>query len=105
MTKNRIIFFSIFAAYHLISFIFTLMIDANTGLLFDIVQYISWFKYGAFLGVILIVIDFIWSWRLTKASKVKEEEARHENNVLKAKVYDFQEASKGKPATPVQAPK
>jgi hypothetical protein len=103
MTKNRIIFFSIFAAYHLIGFIFTLMIDKDTSLLFSIVSYISWFKYGTFFGLILLVVDFVWSWKINKESKAKEEAARHENNVLKAKVYDFQEA--GKPASTPQAPK
>ena len=103
MTKNRIIFFSIFAAYNLVGFIFTLMIDANTSLLFSIVSYVSWFKYGTLFGLVLLIADFIWSWRIAKESQAKEEAARHENNVLKAKVYDYQEA--GKPSSSTQAPK
>ena len=103
MTKNRIIFFSIFAAYHLIAFIFTMIIDKDTSLLFSIVSYISWFKYGTFLGLVLLIVDFVWAWRINKESKAREEAARHENNVLKAKVYDFQEA--GKPASTPQTPK
>lgn len=103
MTKNRVIFFSIFGAFHLISLIFTLMIDADTSLLFSIVQYISWFKYGTLFGLLLLIGDVIWSRKISKETIIREEEIRHENNVLKAKVYDFQEAAKGKSAT--QAPK
>lgn len=54
-------------------------------------------------GLLLLIGDFLWSWRISKETIIREEEIRHENNVLKAKVYDFQEAAKVKTAT--QAPK
>jgi hypothetical protein len=99
MNKRRLIFFGIFGAYHLLAFIFTLIIQYNSSLLFQLVGYISWFKYGTFLGLLLVVIDFIWWWRESKSFEKNEEAARHENNTLKAKVYDLQETSKMKPVT------
>ena len=103
MTKNRLIFFSIFGAFHLISLIFTLMIGTDFNVLLKIFPYISWFKYGTLFGLLLLFGDVLWSWKISKETIIREEEIRHENNVLKAKVYDFQEAAKGKSAT--QAPK
>ncbi len=97
MNKRRLIFFGIFGAYHLLAFIFTLTIQYNTSMLFKLVGYISWFKYGTFLGFLLVLVDFIWWWREGKAAAEKEEASRLENNTLKAKVYDLQESSKAKP--------
>jgi len=104
MNKRRLIFFGIFGAYHLLAFIFTLIIQYNTGILFQIVSYISWFKYGTLLGLVLLIIDAIWWWQESKASLKNQEAARHENNTLKARVYDLQETSKGA-AKPVSNPK
>lgn len=99
MNKRRLIFFLVFAVYHLFAFVFTLVIQYNTSLLFKMVSYISWFKYGTLLGLLLIIVDFIW-WRSETQSALKEQDsARHENNTLKAKVYDMQEASKVKPVS------
>jgi len=97
MNKRRLIFFGIFGAYHLIAFVFTIIIENNTGLLFKLVGYISTFKYGTFLGLLLFAIDFVWSWRESKETIKVQEAARHENNTLKAKVYDLQETSKTAP--------
>lgn len=97
MTKSRIIFFSIFGGYHLITLLFTIYMDTQKddfGLLARILSNFSLFKYGAFLGVILFTIDFIWA-RSEKKQNVKDIDVmRQENNILKAKVYDMQEASK-----------
>jgi hypothetical protein len=97
MTKNRIIFFSIFGGYHLITLLFTIYMDAQKddfGLLAKILSNFSLFKYGAFLGVALLAIDFIWTWREQKRNIKDADAMRHENNTLKAKVYDMQESSK-----------
>jgi hypothetical protein len=97
MTKNRIIFFSIFGGYHLITLLFTIYMDTQKddfGLLAKILSNFSLFKYGALLGVILLIIDFIWTWRDRKQNQKENDVMRHENNTLKAKVYDMQETSK-----------
>ena len=45
MTKNRLIFYAIFAGFNLASFIFTLILENNTQMLFSMVQYVPLFKY------------------------------------------------------------
>jgi hypothetical protein len=102
MTKGRIIFYSIFGVYQLGAFIFTLIIDStqSTSFLFSLLKYIGSFKYITFLGVLLIATDFIWLWIENRKTKRQEEAFRHENNVLKAKVYDMQEGLKPKPEVP-----
>lgn len=102
MTRARIIFYSIFGVYQLGAFIFTLIIDntQSTSFLFSLLKYIGSFKYITFIGVLLIAADFIWLWMDTRKNKKAEDAFRHENNVLKAKVYDMQEGLKPKPEVP-----
>jgi hypothetical protein len=94
MNQRRIIFFSIFGVYHLAAFIFTLMMESNTSFLFQLVSYVKWFKYGTFLGVLLVVADFVWWWREERLHAKAADAQRLENNTLKAKVYDLQQAAK-----------
>lgn len=96
MSRNRIIFYSVFGVYQLLAFIFTIIMDStnDTSFLFGLLKYISWFKYITFLGMVLIIIDFIWLWLDVRRQKKLDEEFRHENNVLKAKVYDMQQGMK-----------
>lgn len=96
MNRNRYIFYSAFGVYQLLVFVFTVVIDSNTNLLFNMVPYISWFKYGALLGLILFTVDFFWMMGTQRTHAKDKESMRHENNTLKAKVYDLQQP--GKPA-------
>ena len=97
MTRRRIIFYSIFGGYQLLAFIFTLVMDR---FLLDIVGYLTWFKYLAFLGLAMVVVDFVWWWMEKRSNEKEQESMRQENNTLKAKVYDLQESGKGKPEIP-----
>jgi len=94
MTKNRLIFYAFFAAFNLGAFIFTLILENNTSMLFKMVQYVPWFKYGALLGLILVIIDVIWSWSINRESKKEKAALTHELNTLKAKLFDIQEEAK-----------
>lgn len=97
MNKRRLIFLSCFGAYHLIVSLFTLYIESQKkdfSVLLGLFDKISLFKYGAFLGLLLLVTEFIWAWRDAKTSQQEKEEQRHENNTLKAKVYDLTEAAR-----------
>jgi hypothetical protein len=98
MAKNRLIFYSIFGVYQLGAFIFTFVIDTdNTSALLSLYGYLPWFKYLSFIGVMLIVIDFVWSWRQISKTRQEIEEFRQENNILKAKIYDIQETKQPSP--------
>lgn len=100
MTKARIILYSVFAVYHLVSFIFTIVMERSSTVLFKLASKVGWFKYITFVGLALIIADFVWMWMDHRNFKRAQEAARHENNVLKAKVYDLQEAAKPKPEPP-----
>jgi hypothetical protein len=94
MKKNRLIFYAVFAVFHLCAFIFTVVLDNNTSLLFKMVQYVPMFKYITLLGLILLVADFIWAWKVGKDSQKEQDLLSHELNTLKAKLFDLQEASR-----------
>src|SRR5215212_5243129 len=97
MSRRRLIFYGIFGGFHLISFIFTLIIEyGDPSSLFSLIKYIGAFKYVTFLGLAMVAIDFVWVWLDTRNAQQKENAMTLENNTLKAKVYDMQEAGKPK---------
>lgn len=97
MKKNRIIFYAAFAFFHLFLVFFTLYIDSNKsdfGLLTSILKWMSVLKYGAILGLALLVADIIWATVNNRDTQKEKDELTHELNTLKAKLFDLQEASK-----------
>jgi len=100
MARSRIIFYIIFGVYQLLAFIFTIVMESSASFLFKLVAYVGWFKYITFFGLLLIVTDFVWMWMDTRKQKKLEDGYRHENNVLKAKVYDMQQGVKSQPEVP-----
>ena len=98
MNQRRLIFLSIFGVYHLCIFALTLFMETqknDLSLLYSLFGKITLFKYGAIIGLILFSVEAFWSWRDQK-NAIKEKEAlRHENNVLKAKVYDLSNGALG----------
>lgn len=99
MNRARIIFYSVFAAYHAIAFIFTIwMGSTNSGSsLLGVLKYLGWFKWITLLGLLMVIADFTWLWLDSRNHKRELDAARVENNTLKAKVYDYQEAAKATP--------
>ena len=97
MTRSRIIFYTVFGVYMLMAFIFTLYIER---IALSLVHYLSWFKYITFLGLLMIIADFVWLWMDQRKFKKMDEANRHENNVLKAKVYDLQQGANPKEEAP-----
>ena len=97
MKKNRLIFFAVFAAYHLVIFFFTLYIRSKQDSpfeLYPVLTHISSFLWGSLLGLVLLIADFVWTWKTGRNSNRVEEAMRLENNTLKAKIYDLTEGKK-----------
>jgi hypothetical protein len=94
MKKNRLIFYSIFALFHLISFIFTVVLDNNTSLLFKMVGWVPSFKWVTLLGLIMVIVDFLWARSVQKETEKEKDALTLELNTLKAKLFDLQEAAK-----------
>jgi hypothetical protein len=93
MNKNRIIFYLVFASFHVGAFIFTLLIQ-DFNFLTRIYQYIKLFKFITFFGIILIIIDVVWSLIVNRDSQKEKAMLTHELNTLKAKLFDLQEIAK-----------
>ena len=69
------------------------MVDGHMDLL-GLLKYIPSFKLITFLGLILLAADVFWYILEKRANRKAQAELEKENNVLKAKIYDFQEAAK-----------
>lgn len=64
MNTRRIIFLSLFGIYQVSILVFTIYMESkrdDLSFLFEIFKEITLFKYGAMMGVLLLVIEFIWS--------------------------------------------
>lgn len=96
MSRRRVIFFAIFGLYHLLVLLFTSYIDIqkqDLGVLTRMYGFIYLFKYGAFLGLLLLAVDFIWSLIAQRATRQEMEVLKGEVMKLKAKVYDLQKGT------------
>src|SRR5215207_2433340 len=93
MGKNRVIFYIVFATFHVVAFIFTLLIQ-DLNFVMQMFQHIVFFKYITFLGIVLVATDFAWSWIVNSDSKKEKAALTHELNTLKAKLFDLQEVAK-----------
>jgi hypothetical protein len=94
MKKNRLIFYLIFALFHLGAFIFTVVLDNNANILFQMVGWVPAFKWVTLFGLILLIIDVVWSFIMNKESQSEKATLNHELNTLKAKLFDLQEAAR-----------
>ncbi|NBP69247.1 MAG: hypothetical protein EBR30_23775 [Cytophagia bacterium] len=102
MNRNRIIFYIVFGTFHLGAFIFTIMLNNDTGLLFKMVGYVPMFKWVTFVGLLMLLVDAGWAF-VTKRNALKEKAAlTQELNTLKAKLFDLQEAAKKQAAAAAQ---
>ncbi len=94
MNKNRIIFYIVFAAFHLGAFIFTVVLDNNLSLLLKMASWVPWFKWITFLGLAMLITDAVWAWLANRETSKEKAALTLELNTLKAKLFDLQEAAK-----------
>jgi hypothetical protein len=99
MKKNRWIFYLIFGIYHVGAFIFTVVLENNTTLLFNMVSFISWFKWITLTGLVLLTVDIIWDKAALREGEKENAALNQELNTLKAKLFDLQEASRSTAAS------
>lgn len=104
MNKYRLIFYVVFGAFHLFLLFFTFYVEANKndfGILTKILKMISWMKYGAMLGLAFVIADVVWVMITNSENNREKDSLKDEINVLKAKLFDMQEASKEQVQKPV----
>jgi hypothetical protein len=94
MNRSRLIFYSVFGLFHLSAFIFTVMLDNDTSLLFKMVRYVPSFKWLTLFGLLMLVADVVWLFMVHRTSAKEKAALTLELNTLKAKLFDLQEAAK-----------
>lgn len=100
MKKNRLIFYAVFGAFHLFLVVFTIFIESNKNDFSFLTQMLKWMsvmKYGAFLGLVLLIADLVWALKVNRDEQKEKAVLAQENNTLKAKLFDLQEAAKQAP--------
>lgn len=102
MNRNRIIFYIVFGTFHLGAFIFTIMLNNDTGLLFKMVSYVPMFKWVTFVGLLMLLFDAGWSFVINRNTLKEKAALTQELNMLKAKLFDLQEAAKKQAAAAAQ---
>ncbi len=93
MNRKRLLLYLVFVIYHAGAFAFTYLVDGHLDLLV-LLKYIPWFKYIAFLGLLMMVLDIAWYLIDSRAQKQEKDELKDENTTLKAKLYDLQQGKK-----------
>lgn len=107
MKKNRVIFYLIFGAFHLFLVFFTMYVENNRNdfsFLTKMLKWMSLMKWGAILGLVLLIADAVWSFMTTRESEKEKALLTHEINTLKAKLFDLQEAASAAKQVPPQNP-
>jgi hypothetical protein len=64
MKKRRIVFLTLFGLYQLSILLFTIYMESKRNdldFMFGLIKDIGLFKYGAMFGLVLLLIEFIWS--------------------------------------------
>ena len=103
MKKNRLIFYAIFGAFHLLMTIFAFYVDSrSTDFVFlgEMLKWIPWLKWATIIGLILLVTDIVWNSTDTKELSKENAALHQEMNTLKAKLFDLQEDAKKASQTP-----
>lgn len=98
MKKNRVLFYLIFALFHIGALIFTIRLGNSSSFLMSMFSWVPYFKWVTLLGVVLVIIDFVWAWITIKESNRQKEALAHEVNTLKAKMFDMQEEMSKSPS-------
>jgi len=102
MNQKRLIFYTVFAAFHIGAFVFTIILQNSLTLLLRMASLVTYFKYATLFGLLLLIIDVVWSFKINRETLKEKDALTHELNTLKAKLYDLQEAGKDSsaPKTP-----
>ncbi len=69
MNPRRIVFLSVFGAYHLLVFVFTLLVEFKDGYIYTLLNKVHLFKYGASLGLVLFGIECMFAKNETQPKK------------------------------------
>jgi hypothetical protein len=84
MKKNRLIFYLIFALFHIGAFIFTVALGNNSSFLISMFSWVPYFKWVTLLGVVLVIVDFVGATIAMKELCREKSALSHKFNKMKA---------------------
>lgn len=95
MDRKRLVLYIVLFVFHLLAFLYAYRIDELDILqLAGHTEYIPFFKYMAFLGVVMVGLDITWSFLDWRKTRDENKRLHEENTSLKARLYDIQESSR-----------
>lgn len=102
--------FYLFLAYNALLFIGSMYVDSkqnDLGFLLNFKSYIPWMKYITFSGLVLFLVSYVVINRDIRLIGGEVTKSKDEHTMLKAKLFDLQEASKSSSGEtpPVSEPK
>ncbi len=100
MKNPRKTLFYLFLAYNALLFVGSMYVDSkqdDLGFLLNFKSYIPWMKYITFSGLILFLVSYVVVNREIRLIGSEVRKSKDEHTMLKAKLFDLQEAGKSVP--------
>ncbi len=99
MKRNTLITYTVFLVFMLILiaasfYVESIVTKGKFDKMFDLAKNASSFKYLSFVGLILLIVDFIMNYMTVRQLHKEKEALQLEMTTLKAKLFDLQEAGK-----------
>lgn len=96
MKKLRLTIYILFFSFNIILFLFTLYVETFDNIFelgSKILPNIPYMKYGALIGVILVIVDFLMDKAEKKILSIEVEKNKNELNAVKAQLFDLQQST------------
>jgi hypothetical protein len=105
MSNKRLIFYAVFALFHIVFVIVALTMPASEDYtaMFKYLKWIPVFKFASLFGLALIIADVVWSFIIHRDAQKEKNALTQELTHLKAKLFDLQEG-KNTPAQKTPKP-
>ncbi len=102
MKKLRLIIYILFFGFNISLFLFSIYVESFDNI-FElgslILPKIPYMKYGALIGLVLVVVDYVVD-KIEKKALTKEiEKIQNELNAVKAQLFDKQQSPTTAPST------
>lgn len=99
MKRNTLITYAVFLVFIITligtTFYFESIVEqGNFNKMLDLATNATTFKYLSFIGLILLAVDFVMNYLTVRQLSKEKEALQSEMTILKAKLFDLQEAAK-----------
>ncbi len=99
MKRNTLITYAVFLVFIIVligtTFYFESIVEqGNFNKMLDLAKNATKFKYLSFIGLILLGVDFVMNYLTVRQLSKEKDALKSEMTILKAKLFDLQEAAK-----------